>query len=219
MSDTFWFLTLTLIICLFEGTCRPTRCRPLRRCCPRSAPSGWRRTRLHAALCYRTARPPTARPRRAVGGGPTKRSRLPAPPATISTSTMSPDRPSSSPTRPALQSASSPSAATQMRKMTTNKRKGQFLVFAYWKMLRSLYIIRNTNAGYCEMPLNRFVSQEIDKRDLLKCVCFDLLCFHNYQWNWEAHFLSSFLVSFRGSYMISKAVYDIKHFQWHISGF
>lgn len=62
----------------------------------------------------------------AAGGGLAKQSRLPAPPATISTSTTSPDRPSSSQTRPALRSASSPSAATRTRKKTTSKTTGQF---------------------------------------------------------------------------------------------
>lgn len=122
------YKTLNPISVFLQGTCQPMRCRLHRQCCPRSAPNGWRRTRPHVALCYRTARPPTARPRRAMGaegGGLAKQSRLPAPLATTSTSTTSPDRPSSSPTRPALQSASSPSAVTQMRKMTTNKTTGQ----------------------------------------------------------------------------------------------
>lgn len=54
------------------------------------------------------------------------KNRLLAPPVTISASNTSPNRPSLSLIHPALQSASSPSAVTQMRKMTRNKTMGQF---------------------------------------------------------------------------------------------
>lgn len=68
----FWCLLLILSFYL-KGTLQPTKYRPLRQCCRHSGLKGWRRTRLHGALCSRAAWPPFALHRRAAGeagGGP-----------------------------------------------------------------------------------------------------------------------------------------------------
>lgn len=100
---------------------------PPRWFCPLSARRGSKRTHPHVALLHQIAQPPTVCPHSLVvaeAGAPTRQSRHPAPPVTTSTSTTFLDRPSSSLTHPALQSASSPSAATPMKKMTINRRTG-----------------------------------------------------------------------------------------------
>lgn len=143
------------------------------------------------------ARPLTVRPRKGVGvegGGLVKQSRLPAPLETISTSTTSPDRRSSSPTHPALLSASSPSAATQMRKTTTNKTIGQRCL----AHLQNLYWGKKSGSISCNMNFtNNHItkgcslrSSRIKTAKNMEHICFKLAGWRCVSWHFEADFLS-----------------------------
>ncbi len=108
----------------FLGTCQRTMCPPPSRWCHLNAPNEWRRTPPLGAPWLRTARPqPAAHHRTAEvveeeGGGEASRHVAPLETTTVNTTHRA--KPSSSPTPPARPSASSPSAATQMRRTTLN---------------------------------------------------------------------------------------------------
>lgn len=145
------------------------------------------------------ARPLTVRPRKGVGvegGGLVKQSRLPAPLETISTSTTSPDRRSSSPTHPALLSASSPSAATQMRKTTTNKTIGQCClahlqvsVCCYCESLLSFLCNMNFPNNHITKGCS-LRSSRIKTAKNMEHICFKLAGWRCVSWHFEANFLS-----------------------------
>lgn len=122
----------TFMCLLVSGTCRPMRCPPPRQCCPLSARSVLRRTHRHAALWYKTdPLLPAPHPRpveeEVVEGG--EKNRPPAQRESTmyhttntrnTTNTTLLDRPSSSLTPQVQLLASSPSAATQTRRMSTS---------------------------------------------------------------------------------------------------
>lgn len=109
--------------------CRPMRCPPPSRCCPLSARSVWRRIRRHAVLWYRMAPLlPVLHPR-PVEEEDGETSRHPAQRESTmqhttntrnTTNTTPLGRPSSSLTPQVQLSVSSPSAATQTRRMSTS---------------------------------------------------------------------------------------------------
>ncbi len=108
---------VVIFIC-FLGTCQRTMCPPPSRWRHLNAPNEWRRTPPLGAPWFRTARPQPAAHHRTVEEGGGEVSRHVAPLETTTVNTTHRAKPSSSQTPPAQPSASSPSAATRMRRTT-----------------------------------------------------------------------------------------------------